>query len=54
MRTFCKGHLPEAAAGRPFRLVNATPGAAPLPEDDGVGVGDAGVAGAMLNVTWAD
>lgn len=54
MRLFCKAALPEAAAGRRFRLADSAPGSAPLPEDDGVSVEAAGVAGAMINVTWAE
>jgi hypothetical protein len=45
--------LPEAAQGKPFAISMATPGAQPL-TDMTVTLKDAGVAGALLAVKWAE
>ena len=47
----CVAKSAEAASGRPFDLVPAAPGAAPLDDPDQT-LGDAGVEGAMLALKW--
>jgi hypothetical protein len=46
-------HLPEAAQGKHFTVSMATPGAQPL-ADMTATLKNAGVAGALLAVKWAD
>jgi hypothetical protein len=51
LRTWACVAAPAAALGRPFRL--AASGGPPLPEDEaGTSIGGAGLAGAMINMSW--
>ena len=50
---FCVSRGGEAAAGRPFTLRPAGPGAGAALEDRAVSLQDAGVAGQCLVLSWA-
>jgi hypothetical protein len=51
LRTWAAVAAPTAALGRPFRLVAS--GGPPLPEDEaGTSIGAAGLANAMINMSW--
>ncbi len=53
LRDWCLSLEAEAAAGRPFALAEAAPGAPPLDDLDAT-VAAAGLAGAALAMRWAD
>ncbi|GJP31352.1 hypothetical protein CLOM_g11994 [Closterium sp. NIES-68] len=52
LRAWCRQQLPEAAAGRPFRLSLALPGSAPLDLSSATTIADAGLANSLLALAW--
>ncbi|CAI5993108.1 unnamed protein product [Closterium sp. NIES-64] len=52
LRAWCRQQVPEAAAGRPFRLSQALPGSAPLNLSSPTTIADAGLANSLLALAW--
>ncbi|CAI5517515.1 unnamed protein product [Closterium sp. Naga37s-1] len=52
LRAWCRQQVPEAAAGRPFRLSQALPGSAPLDLSSPTTIADAGLANSLLALAW--
>ncbi|CAI7870867.1 unnamed protein product, partial [Closterium sp. NIES-53] len=52
LRAWCRQQVPEAAAGRPFRLSQALPGSSPLDLSSPTTIADAGLANSLLALAW--